>query len=248
MTRTHTYFISDAHLGVDLELTSREREQLLVSFLKSIKTKAKAIFLVGDIFDHWFEYRKVVPKGFVRLLGTLAELSDQGTTITFIRGNHDMWVYDYFEKEIGIKSQREDDLYIIDQKKWYISHGDGLDPSDKSYLLLKKILRNSISQKLYSMIHPRIGLPLMKKSSGHSRDLEEDKVAIRHQKMKRAAMKIQQKHDFDYFICGHLHAPLQEQQDGYTYCNLGDWVNHFTYGVWDGEAFRLKQYTPPTQS
>jgi len=245
MTRTHTYFISDAHLGVDLELTSREREQLLVSFLKSIKTKAKAIFLVGDIFDHWFEYKKVVPKGFVRLLGTLAELSDQGTTITFIRGNHDMWVYDYFEKEVGIISQSRDDMYIIDQRKWYIVHGDGLDPGDKSYLFLKKILRNSISQRLYSMIHPRVGLPLMKKSSSHSRDLPEEKVVIRHEKMKKAAHKIHLQYDFDYFICGHLHAPLLEKEEGYTYCNLGDWVKNFTYGVWDGEVFLLMHYITP---
>ena len=113
MVMKNTYFISDAHLGIDLKLSSREREQRLVSFLKSIQSQAKAIFLVGDIFDHWYEYKNVVPKGFVRLLGTLAELADQGVTITFIKGNHDMWVYDYFEKEIGIQPQKEDNLYSI---------------------------------------------------------------------------------------------------------------------------------------
>ncbi len=249
MVMKNTYFISDAHLGIDLKLSSREREQRLVSFLKSIQSQAKAIFLVGDIFDHWYEYKNVVPKGFVRLLGTLAELADQGVTITFIKGNHDMWVYDYFEKEIGIQPQKEDNLYSIDHKTWYICHGDGLDPSDKSYLFLKSILRNPVSQKLYSMIHPRLGLPLMKRSSSHSRDLAESEVSIRHEKMQKAALKIYQQHNFDFFICGHLHAPaLVQEQHGYTYCNLGDWLDNFTYGVWDGQEFRLEKYTSFRQS
>lgn len=225
-------------------MTSQEREQLLVSFLKGIQSQAKTIFLVGDIFDHWYEYKQVVPKGFVRLLGALADLSDQGVSIIFIKGNHDMWVRDYFQHEIGIQPQKEDNLYTIDHKTWYISHGDGLDPTDKSYLFLKSLLRHPLCQKLYSMIHPRLGLSLMKRSSSHSRDLAEDVVSLRHQKMKKAAVKIRKEQEFDFFICGHLHAPLLEpQEEGYMYCNLGDWVTNFTYGVWDGKDFRLEQYS-----
>jgi len=241
MARTHTYFVSDAHLGVDLAVSSLDREKALVSWLDKIKDQAKAIFLVGDIFDHWYEYKKVVPKGHVRLLGKLAALCDEGVEITFIKGNHDMWIFDYFTSELGVKPPSDSSIYKIDGHSWYITHGDGLDPSDKSYLFLKKILRNKFCQELYALVPPRLGLPLMKKVSGHSRDQDDDTIILRHTKMKAAATRLRQNAKFDYFVCGHLHAPLLErQEEGYTYCNLGDWMNHFTYGVWDGSSFSIQ--------
>lgn len=242
--KTNTYFISDLHLGVDLKYSSRERENLVVAWLLSVEHKAKAIYLVGDIFDHWFEYKRVVPKGYVRLLGTLAKLSDQGVDITFIRGNHDMWVHRYFEEEIGIKMQSASSIYDIDDKKWYINHGDGLDPSDKSYLFIKKILRNPYSQRLYGLVPPRLGLTLMKHTSGESRKVEDEEVVERHRKMIIAAKNIYESEKIDYFICGHLHAPTIQALEGFTYCNLGDWMNHFSYGEWDGHQLNIKSFSP----
>jgi len=243
MGKTHTYFLSDAHLGVDLRLSSLEREKKLVRWLDAIAINAKAIYLVGDIFDHWYEYKKVVPKGFVRLLGALARMADSGTEITFIKGNHDMWVYDYFEKEIGIHTQQDNSRYTIDGKVWHITHGDGLDPNDKKYLLIKGLLRNRISQTLYSLVPPRIGLPLMKRMSNHSRDHHDQDTNLIHRVMQEAGKHLFDKAPFDFFICGHLHAPiLTEVSEGYTYCNLGDWMTHFTYGVWDGHQLKLKKY------
>lgn len=243
MTKTKTYFASDFHLGLDLDLSSRQREKIIVDWLDLIKSDAKALYLVGDVFDHWFEYKKVIPKGYMRFFGKLAELSDSGVMLHFFKGNHDMWVFDYFSQELELTIYDKEVIHEIDARKFYITHGDGLGKGDTSYKFIKAILRNPISQWLYSIIHPTCGLALMKLMSGRSRDTHAYSKEMKEQsKLLDYAEEVVQ--DIDYFICGHMHSPdLKTLSNGTTiYCNLGDWMTHFSYAVWDSKTLRLEKY------
>ena len=247
MTKTKTYFASDFHLGLDLDISSKDREKIIVKWLESIKSDACALYLVGDVFDHWFEYKKVVPKGYMRFFGKLAELSDAGVKIYFFKGNHDMWVFNYFNQELDITIYDNEVVHEMDGQRFYITHGDGLGKGDQSYKFIKAILRNPFSQWLYSIIHPTWGLALMKLMSKRSRDThahskdskdsKEQSILLNH------AEQVSQ--NIDFFICGHMHSPqLKTLSDGSTiYCNLGDWMTHFSYGVWDGATLKLEKYS-----
>ena len=237
-----TYFISDFHLGVPDYETSREREKRIVCWLDVIKKDAAALYLLGDVFDFWFEYKTVVPKGYVRLLGKLAELSDAGIEIHYFTGNHDMWVFDYLPEELNVSIHREPIVRDIGGKKFFIGHGDGLGPGDRGYKLIKKVFASRLCQRLFAVIHPDIGIRIAQYWSGKSRIARDDKKFLGEEKEWLAvyAREILKKEYFDFFIFGHRHLPLDIQLNGHSrYINLGEWVNYNSYAVFDGEKLEL---------
>ena len=246
------YFLSDFHLGAPDHASSLEREKKIVKFLDQIKRDALQIFILGDLFDFWYEYKRVVPKGFVRILGKLAEITDSGIPIHFFVGNHDMWMKDYFEKEIGIKVYHHPTEFDLNGKKFFLGHGDGLGPGDKKYKFIKKVFRNKFSQWLFGVFHPGFGIGVADYFSAKSRAatgktdeqfLGDDKewlIIFSREKLKK-------KH-YDYFIFGHRHLPLDfrlnnnDSEDATRYINLGDWIKYNSYAVFDGEKVDLKFY------
>jgi UDP-2,3-diacylglucosamine hydrolase len=243
------YFASDFHLGVPDRETSLEREKKVVKWLDQIKHDAEEIFLLGDVFDFWFEYKTVVPKGYIRLLGKLAELSDAGIRIHYFTGNHDMWVFDYLPQELNIPVYRAPVKRSINGKKFYIGHGDGLGPGDFGYKFIKKVFSNRICQWLFARLHPNFGIWMAGYWSRKSRIangprdekfLGEDKEwLVIHSR------EILKKEHFDYFIYGHRHLPLDIRLSGRSrYVNLGEWVNYDTYAVFDGNDLHLETFKP----
>ena len=246
-TSPKIYFLSDFHLGAPNYEISLIREKKIVAFLESIKSNATEIFILGDIFDFWFEYKTVVPKGFVRILGKLAELTDSGIIIHFFVGNHDMWMKDYFEKELHIKVYYKPTIFSFFGKKYFIGHGDGLGPGDKGYKFLKKIFRNKICQFLFGILHPTIGMGVANYFSKKSRQKtgKTDAIFLGEEEewlVKYCKKKLETEH-FDYFVFGHRHLPLTIQlNNNSTYINLGDWITNFTYAVLDANQFELEQW------
>lgn len=241
------YFSSDNHLGAPTLEASLPREKKFVKWLDEIKNDAAAIFLLGDLFDFWFEYKMVVPKGFVRTLGKLAEISDSGIPIYFFVGNHDLWMKGYFENELNITTYHDTREFSFNGKSFLIGHGDGKGPYDKGYKRMKKIFTFPFSKWLYRWLHPDIGVRLAQYLSVKNKLIsgDEDKNFLGDNKewlALYAKKKLETKH-FDYFIFGHRHLPLEiKVGDNSTYFNLGDWINHYTYGVFDGAEFCLKTY------
>jgi UDP-2,3-diacylglucosamine hydrolase len=240
------YFASDFHLGVPSFQKSREREDAIVSWLNHVEKDAEKIFLVGDIFDFWFEYKHSIPKGFVRLQGKLAQLVDSGIEVIFFIGNHDMWMFDYFEQEIGVKIYRKERPFELMGTKFFIGHGDGLGPGDRGYKFIKKVFANKFCQWCFARLHPNLGIGMAnywsRKSRGKEKEpqefLGEDKewlVAYTKEKSKEV--------DAKYFIFGHRHLPIEfDLPNGSKYVNLGDWINHRTYVVFDGEELTLQKW------
>lgn len=243
------YFSSDNHLGAPTQEESLPREKIFVKWLDSIKDDAEVIFLLGDLFDFWFEYKTVVPKGFVRTLGKLAELRDSGIQIHFFVGNHDLWMHDYFEKELGIPVYHEPKEFVFNNKQFFIGHGDGKGPGDKGYKRMKKVFTNPFSKWLFRWLHPDIGVRLAQHLSIKNKLIsgDEDREFLGEDKewlAQYSKKKLESKH-FDYFVFGHRHLPLEiKLGENSTYFNLGDWINHYTYGVFDGKNFELKSYNP----
>ena len=245
--RLKIYFASDQHLGAPTQEKSFPREKKFVAWLDEVKKDADAIFLLGDLFDFWFEYKTVVPKGFVRVLGKLAEIRDSGIPIYFFVGNHDLWMHDYFEKELNIPVYHKPKEFIFNDKVFLIGHGDGLGPGDKGYKRMKKVFTNPFSKWLFRWLHPDLGVKLAqylsvknKLISGDAdvRFLGEDNEWL----VLYSKRKLETKH-YDYFIFGHRHLPMTiDLGQNSTYINLGDWIGYFTYGVFDGEKFELKEY------
>ena len=239
------YFISDLHLGLHPEEKSREREKTLVEWLDSIKTDIAELFLVGDIFDFWHEYKRVVPRGFTRFLGKLAEISDSGAKIHFFTGNHDIWAYDYLPKEIGLIIHRKNIEKKINGIKFFIGHGDGLGPGDKGYKVLKAIFTNRVLQWLFARIHPNSALWFghnWSKNSRYAKGIVAEPFQGERNELqvKFAQEKLISEH-FDYFIFGHRHIPFAIKiGNKSTVVNLGDWINNFTYAVFDGNQLELK--------
>jgi len=210
------------------------------------------LFLVGDIFDYWFEYKKVVPRGFTRTLGKIAELADSGIIIHFFTGNHDVWVFDYLPTELGVIVHREEMRFTFAGKKFFLAHGDGLDPFDKGYHFLKKIFTSRFLQWCYARIHPNLSMSLAHKWSKKSRL---DKGIGEHYKGEERegllvfARELLKKEQFDYIIFGHRHLLMDEMIGENTrYINLGDWITHYSYGVFDGQKFELKTYKDQGES
>ena len=241
------YFSSDNHLGAPNAEESKLREKKFVRWLNEIESDAAAIFLLGDLFDFWFEYKHVVPKGFVRVFGKLAELSDSGIPIYFFVGNHDLWMQDYFEKELNIPVCHQPKTFSFNNKKFFIGHGDGLGPGDKGYKRIKKVFTNSFAKWLYRWFHPDIGVPLAKhlsvKNKMISGDEDEQFLGKDNEWLAQYANRKLESEYFDYFVFGHRHLPMEvELNKDSTYYNLGDWISHYTYGVFDGEKFELKEF------
>ncbi|MDN6279482.1 MAG: UDP-2,3-diacylglucosamine diphosphatase [Psychroflexus sp.] len=241
------YFASDNHLGAPNQDESLIREKKFVAFLDKAKEDAAAIFLLGDLFDFWFEYKEVVPKGFVRTLGKLAEISDSGIPIFFFVGNHDLWMDDYFQKELGIEVFHKPQKFVYNDKHFLIGHGDGLGPGDLGYKRMKKVFTNPFSKWLYRWLHPDIGVRLAKHLSVKNKLISGDEDAKflgedQEWLALYAKKKLEEKH-WDHFIFGHRHLPMEiKVGPKSTYHNLGDWIVHYTYGVFDGDKFELKKW------
>ncbi len=245
------YFVSDLHLGMHPKDQSRKREHIFVEFLTSIQNEAEEIYLVGDIFDYWWEYGKVVPKGFVRILGKLAELSDNGINIHFFKGNHDIWTFGYLEKEIGMTVHTKPLLTELNGKKVYIAHGDGLGKGDFRYKILKACFHSRILQRLYALLHPDIAIGIAHmwaKKSGYDKNKEGIFLGEDKELLFQHARQVLQKESIDYFIFGHRHIPLTapvcSQSKKSTIIYLGDWIRSFTYGVLEKGEITLQSYTP----
>lgn len=238
------YFASDFHLGIDVKYTSKEREKQIVSWLDQIKSDAEELYLVGDLFDFWFEYKHAVPKGYVRFLGKLAELRDAGVKIYIFTGNHDMWIFDYFEKEFDIPTYRAPIEKDIKGKTFYIGHGDGLGPGDHSYKLLKKVFANRLCQWAFARLHPNFGIGLANYLSQSSRKAKNDVVEFHGDKewLTIHANEVNAKKQHDFYVFGHRHLPIDYTlADGKSrYVNLGDWMNYNSYAVFDGQQMKLE--------
>lgn len=239
------YFLSDFHLGAPDYEKSLLREKQIVAFLNSIRSSSSEIFILGDMFDFWYEYKKVVPKYFVRLLGKLGELSDAGIKIHFFIGNHDMWMNGYFEKELNITTYSEPQHFEFNHKQFLIGHGDGLGPGDKGYKFLKKIFRNKFCNWLFGQLHPTWGIGLANYFSKKSREKTGDDNAVwlgvENEWLVIYCKEILQKEKIDYFVFGHRHYPVDIQLTPESrYINLGDWITNFTYAEFNGNDMILK--------
>ncbi len=245
------YFASDQHLGAPTSAESLKREKIFVEFLDEIKTDAAAIFLLGDLFDFWFEYKQVVPKGFVRVLGKLSEIADSGIPIYFFVGNHDLWMDAYFEDELGIHTFHKPQVFELNNTKFLIGHGDGLGPGDKGYKRMKKVFTNSFSKFLFRWLHPDLGVRLAKHLSVKNKLIsgDEDAKFLGEENewlAQYAKRKLESEH-YDYFVFGHRHLPMEIQlNEKSTYLNLGDWISHFTYAKFDGHQLHLKNWQKKT--
>ncbi len=240
------YFLSDAHLGSRLIKNQRAHEKMLVDWLDKIKVDASSVVLLGDIFDFWFEYRTVVPKGFTRLLGKLGELVDKGIAIHFFTGNHDIWTFGYFEEEIGLIVHRSPIVLELEGKKFFLAHGDGLDANDHGFKLLRKIFHSKAAHNVFRLIPPRLGQEWGYNWSRKNREkiihfenkyMGEDREAL----VVFAKKYAQENTDIDFFVFGHRHIPLDLQiRNNKRVVILGDFVSVFSYGVFDGNDFRLE--------
>ena len=241
------YFASDQHFGAPTSELSFPREQKFVAWLDEIKGDAEAIFLLGDLFDFWFEYKTVVPKGFIRVLGKLAEIRDSGIPIYFFVGNHDLWMEDYFQKELNIPVFHDNQEYTFGDKTFLIGHGDGKGPGDLGYKHKKKIFTNSFFKWLFRWLHPDIGVRLAQYLSVKNKLIsgDEDVTFLGEDNewlILYSKRKLENKH-YNYLIFGHRHLPMKlTVGENAEYVNLGDWITYFTYGVFDGENLEIKKY------
>lgn len=249
--RKKIYFLSDFHLGAPNAEASLVREKRICRFLDICKKDAAEIFILGDLFDFWFEYSTVVPKGYVRILGKLAELTDSGIKIHFFVGNHDMWMKNYFQTELNIPVYFEPDSFVFNNKKFLIGHGDGLGPGDKGYKMMKKVFRHPVAKWMFGVLPPYLGIGLANYFSSKSRAKagltdekflgEDNEWLVIYSKEKLAG------EHFDYFIFGHRHLPIDIELPGDSrYINLGEWIKYYSYAVFDGENLSLEYYKEQT--
>ncbi|MFN8242598.1 MAG: UDP-2,3-diacylglucosamine diphosphatase [Ferruginibacter sp.] len=241
------YFLSDFHLGAPHAAGSLVREKKVIRFLDSIKDKAGAIFIVGDLFDFWYEYKKVVPKGYTRILGKLAELTDNGIPVYFFVGNHDMWMKDYFQTELNIPVYFEPAAFEFGGKKFLVGHGDGLGPGDHGYKFIKKVFRNPVCQWLFGILPPYIGMGIAhyfsRKSRAQTGQTDEKFLGEENEWLISYCKEVLQKEHYDFLVFGHRHLPIDFTfSGGSRYINLGDWIRYFSYAVFDGRELSLTYY------
>lgn len=241
------YFASDQHFGIPNATESRKREDRFIRWMDEIKADAQIIFLMGDLFDFWHEWKYVVPKGYIRVLGKIAELKDSGIGIYFFVGNHDLWMKNYFQEELDIPVFFEKQYFEINNRQFLLAHGDGLGPGDKGYKRMKKVFTNPLAQWAFRWLHPDIAMRIANYMSQKNKMIsgDEDKqflgedkeFLILYSKEKLKTEKI------NYFVYGHRHLPMVlDLSPDSKYVNLGDWISYFTYGVFDGNSFGLKTY------
>ncbi|MCB9173328.1 MAG: UDP-2,3-diacylglucosamine diphosphatase [Flavobacteriales bacterium] len=245
--KPNIYFASDFHLGAPNYEESLKREKRIVKWLDEISLDAKEIYLVGDIFDFWFEYKHAIPKGFVRLQGKIAELTDNGIEIFVFRGNHDMWIFDYIPKELGVKMVEGNLVKTFGDKKFLIGHGDGLGPGDYGYKFIKKVFANRLCQWAFARLHPNLGMGIANYWSHKSRKVnagyDEKFLGEENEWLAIFAKDYLKKEHIDYFIFGHRHLPFEiKLNEKSTYMNLGEWINYNSYAVFDGEKLSLKYF------
>ena len=251
MAEKKIYFITDLHLGIPTLEESHQRELKMLRFLDSIKDDAEAIFLMGDLFDFWFEYKTVVPRGYVRLLGKLSQLIDSGIPVHMFAGNHDLWTFDYLQKEVGIQMHREHMIMTLKDKTFFLVHGDGRGPGDNGYKFLKRAFECKINQFLFRWFHPDLGIGLALKWSHNHRvkkfkkEAEGNYYAVAEDTMlyKYAQEQAKKNPNIDYFVFGHQHKPMQYKVDnGATVTIVGNWIRDFSYAVFDGENIKLEMW------
>ena len=243
------YFISDLHLGASYFSNPRQAEQRVVAFLDSIKEDAAEIYLLGDVLDYWFEYRYAVPRGYVRFFGKLAELSDKGIAITWLIGNHDIWIFDYLPGELGVKVVDGSIVKQIMGKSFYLSHGDNVGERPLSFRIIRSVFRNRLCQQLYASIHPRWTIPFAlgwSKSSRHKDIVTPPYLGKDKEPLMQFAETHAQSHtDIDYYVFGHRHVLVKEQlSQGAQAVILGEWISMFSYAVFDGNELKLCKYEP----
>lgn len=246
-TRDKIYFASDFHLGAPSYEASREREQRIVEWMDSIFLDCKELYLVGDLFDFWFEYKKAIPKGFVRLQGKIAQFSDAGISVHVFTGNHDMWMFDYLPQELGVELHRKPIRKTYNGKEFLIGHGDGLGPGDHGYKFIKKVFASPLAQWLFARLHPNFGISLADFWSGKSRaanqENDEKFLGEENEWLAIYCKEYLKKEHIDYFIFGHRHLPLDlKVGENSRYLNLGEWINYQTYAVFDGEELKLEMW------
>ena len=247
--KSRIYFASDLHLGMQPAEESLRREKLFVEWLEEIRKDAKELWLLGDVFDYWFEYKKVVPRGFTRFLGALASLSDEGVEIHLIPGNHDIWIFDYLPSEINLKLHRKSLRKEWNGHSFHLGHGDGLHPGDMGYRALQGIFKNRLIQWFYARIHPNGSMAFAhwwsKKSRMKHGALGSFKGVENEHQLQFSNKELEKHPHIEYFVFGHRHIPydIRIAENSRVIC-LGDWIGKFTYGVFDGEEFRLQQYLP----
>lgn len=242
-----TYFASDFHLGTPNYEHSLAREKRIVDWLESITTDAERLILLGDVFDFWFEYKNAIPKYYTRLLGKLAQMSDQGIEILFFKGNHDMWTFGYLQKEIGLRVVDEELTIELYGKKCFIHHGDALGPGDFSYKLIRKVFRSRWASWLFHRLHPNLGIGLASLLSRRSRSKnaikDQIKMPVEDEFQVQFVRKLEKESHFDLYIFGHRHVPMNiEISENCRLVNLGDWVTHFSFAVMDQNGLHLKTY------
>lgn len=244
MPGTKTYFLSDFHLGAKYIDNPRKQEQRIVSFLESIRNDAKEIYLLGDILDYWFEYRYVVPKGYVRFFGKIAELADSGIKIYWFIGNHDIWIFDYLPSELGVEIVDGSQIKQIDGKKFFIAHGDGLGDESRSFRMLRAFFRNRFCQRLYAGIHPRWTVPFALNWSRSNRVNDEDRPFGCDEPLQRFVTNYKEDQKIDYFVFGHRHVAVDKSiGNNSRLIILGDWIKLYSYAVYDGNDLRLQFFT-----
>ncbi len=235
-----TFFFSDVHLGAGDAATEKQKQKRLLTFLQHVSETGERLFIVGDLFDFWFEYRTVIPRGYMPVLGALQRLMEDGVELHYIAGNHDFWVRDFLTREMGFQMHFEPAGFEISGKRFFIHHGDGVPKWDKGYRLMKRIFRNRTNIFLYSLLHPDLGIPLAKWVANLSRNHQKNREIDDSDYRELAQEKFRE--GFDYVIFGHLHFPMLEDFGGKFYVNLGDWMEHFTYAEFDKEGFRLLKW------
>ena len=249
--KTSIYFASDFHLGIPDRISSLVREKKLIQWLDTIKKDAEAIYLMGDLFDFWYEYKTVVPKGYTRLFSKLAELTDKGIPVHFFKGNHDFWAFDYLNEESGVIIHDDFQEITLKGRKFFLAHGDGLGPGDKGYKFLKKVFLSKFNQFLFRWLHPDLGTKMglyFSRGSRISNMIKQDKdegyvLAEKEILLVFSREMAAKRPDIDYFVFGHRHIPSNIKISENASCIiLGDWVTHFSYGKFDGDTFEVKQF------
>ena len=244
-----TYFISDFHLGISGHLSSVEREKQICRWIDAVKSNAAAIYFVGDMFDYWFEYRETIPRGYSRFLGKVAELRDANIPVYFFTGNHDMWMFNYFTEQFDIPIYRKPIVRTINNKTFFIGHGDGLGPGDYGYKTIKHIFAFPPFQWLFARLHPNFSLGLMRFFSQKSRGAQDFELETQFHGADKERLLVfaeaeSRKQNIDYFIFGHRHLPIDWllSNKKSRYINLGEWIYATTYAVFDGSELTLKVF------